>query len=316
MSAPVPRMIVLFTLVLLLPGCIWEFLLGEDVEDGRITVRLTDAPVDNVQQVRLTIDVLEMVSENGETERFELPGGFTVEDLLQLQGGSTRTVLDNREMAPGIYDEVLVYMEGGNGDSLVRESSGGEFDLFAPGQAPSSGGGQEPIRVPGRFEVEEGAGTRIVLDVDLRRGLWKIPAGNHYILIPALRLVDADEAGGVRGEVNPALLQQSSCTNDLNNDRGHAVYVYSGADAVTGDIHLDQSGQPLSLNNPVTAVPVRQDPDAGVYRYRANHLAEGDYTLALTCQALNDDPALQDGISFVAAENRGVEPGSSVTLDF
>ncbi len=316
MNASLLRTIALGAIVLLLPGCIWEVLLGQDVEDGRITVRLTDAPVDNVQQVRLTIDALELVSEEGGTERFELDGGFTVEDMLELQGGNTRIVLDDREIASGMYDEVLVYVSGGNGESMVREQNGGEFELFAPGQASSSGGSQEAIRGSGSFEVEEGTNTRIVLDVDLRRGLWKIPAENHYILVPALRVVETEEAGGVRGEVESSLLQQSGCTNDLGEDRGHAVYVYSEANAGAGDIHLNQSGQPLSLNNPVTVVPVRQNRNTGVYEYRADFLPEGNYTLALTCQALNDDPALQDGINFLAAENRTVEAGQTATLDF
>ena len=316
MNAPVLRISIVFVLLFLVSGCIWEILLGGNAEDGRVTVLVTDAPVDNVQQVRLTIEAVEFVSEEGDTERLELEGGFTIEDMLQLRDGQTRTLLNDRTLASGTYDRVRLHIVGGNGDSLVRERTGGEFELYTPGQAPGSSGSQDGIQVTGEVRIEAGEHTRIAVDVDLRRGLWKIPAEDHYILIPALRVVDTEEAGGVRGEVAASLLEQNTCTNDPGGDRGNAVYVYSGANAVAGDIHLNQSGESLSLNNPVTAVPVQQNTNTGVYEYRVDFLPEGDYTLALTCQALNDDPALQDSIRFLDAEERAVEAGSRAELDF
>lgn len=308
--------VVLFAIVLFaLSGCIWDAILGDDVEEGAVTLSITDAPVDEVARVRLSVAAVELVSDDRGTERFDFSGGITVSNLLDLRSGNTQRLLQDEELPAARYQSLRLYINGGNGDSLVEERAGGEFELFTPGQSPG-GSGEEYLQVDGDFRVEEGETTAVVLDVDLRRGLWKNINDNHYWLIGALRLMEEGDTGDIAGTVDSGLLQDGSCTNDLAEDRGHAVYVYNGAGATIGDIFLDDSGAALNATSPLTAVPVIQDADTGDYEYRLPFLPAGDYTLALTCQALNDDPALQDNIGFLALANGTVTAGDTATVDF
>jgi hypothetical protein len=69
--------------------------------------------------------------------------------------------------------------------------------------------------------------------------------------------------------------------------------------------------------DPVTSARVRLDDASGSWAYRAAFLAPGDYTLALTCDAVADDPATDDaGIGFPASGQASVVSDQESVLDF
>lgn len=306
-----PPILVLLSYPLLMGGCIEDFFEGNR---GTVQLVITDAPVDDVDRVRLSIDAIALISDDRGTERFDFSSPVVISNLLTLQGGITQQVLSEDEVPNGVYRSVRLYINGGGGDSLVREDGGGEFDLFTPGQSPDLSG-PDYIEVNREFRVREGETTRLAIDIDLRRALVKPSGSGHYVILPAARLVDADNVGSVVGTVVTADLGDVSCTNDPAADEGNAVYVFSGSGAAPGDIFLDTAASPLDNINPLAVTPVTQD-SAGDYTYKAAFLPPGDYTLALTCQALSDFPLQDDALSFLSVSSVSVSRGGAMTVDF
>ena len=85
-----------------------------------------------------------------------------------------------------------------------------------------------------------------------------------------------------REHLADGLVMDDSCTSDEEGN-GNAVYVYLGHDAVPDDLG--------SAGEPITTAPVsRNDAMAGAYSYTVPFLDPGQYTVAFTCQALDDHP--------------------------
>jgi hypothetical protein len=103
--------------------------------------------------------------------------------------------------------------------------------------------------------------------------------------------------GSIRGVVNKRLLSDSSCTG------GNAVYVFEGRDVVPDDIDG-------IIADPADYVIVKFDTGSGQYQYRTDLLNAGDYTLAFTCQAGEDNPDVDNyNILFSGIRNVTVVSG-------
>ncbi len=61
---------------------------------------------------------------------------------------------------------------------------------------------------------------------------------------------------------------------------------------------------------------VKLDPADGMYKYTAGFLEHGNYTVAFTCQASNDNPEVDDAIEYVMPMNATVVAGETTTKDF
>ena len=119
----------------------------------------------------------------------------------------------------------------------------------------------------------------------MRQGLVNPPGQPGYLLKPVIRVIDDTESGTLSGTVATALVEDGTCTNDLVEDTGNAVYIFDGLDATPTDI----ADLPT---DPAATVAVRQRQD-GSYGYSAV-LTPGDYTVAFTCQASSDDPEVDE----------------------
>jgi len=67
--------------------------------------------------------------------------------------------------------------------------------------------------------------------------------------------------------------------------------------------------------DPVVTGIVQQDQN-GAYTWSVTFLSPGDYTVALTCQALDDDAATDDEIVFGDSLNASVTDGRDTVVDF
>ena len=84
--------------------------------------------------------------------------------------------------------------------------------------------------------------------------------------------------------------------------KGSMGIVYRGHDAVTDDI--DESS---TLNNePLSTTAIAFDSESGLYVYEAAFLPLGDYTLAFTCNADDDDNDEDDSLPFFNVQNVSV----------
>lgn len=267
---------------------------------GTLTVGVTDAPVSDVDQVVVQFSGVTVKPREGEQITIEFDEANSI-DLLALDGPQTETLLDGEEMDAGEYNWIQLEVNAveGTEDSFVRTDTGQQIELEVP-----SGG----LRLVSGFTITANQETSFVIDWDVRRGLTAPANQDSWKLTPALRIIDSTEFGDIAGTVAVELVEDESCTNDLAEETGNAVYIYEGLDITPVDI--DQSD-----NDPVATGDVTQD-ENGNYTYSVTFLSPGDYTVAFTCQANDDEPDVEDDIAFAGSANATVEDGEETTVDF
>lgn len=283
---------------------------------GTLSMGLTDATADNVSEVRLTISQVAVKPVDGDPVRVDYANEpLIIDNVLDLQGSHFAEIMGDTEVPAGDYSWVRLYLVGGAPDSRVTTDAGEQYDLFVPGQQ-RSGNNDRFIQLVSGFEVPVNGDVDFTLDLDLRRALTRPANADHYLLRPALRIVNNAKVGTIRGTVSDPLVNGESCTNDLAAEDGNAVYLYEGSDAATGDVYIDDQGEAVTADNPLTVANVTQNPDTGAWEYEIGFIPNGDYTIAFTCQSLDDGESADDSIDFADTANIPVSQGSTTTQDF
>lgn len=283
---------------------------------GIASVDITDAPADDVTQVHLTVHRISLKPKSGSAFDYIPDEPIVIENLLDLQGTNAAPLLPDTEVRAGQYNWIRLYVSGGFPDSYVVTNEGGSVDLFIPGQQGIPSDDSRFLQLVSGFVVPAGGNADFTLDVDLRRALTKPNGSDHYLLRPALRITDNTETGSLSGNVDAALLADANCTNDLASDTGNAVYLFSNSAAVTGDVYIDENGLPIGDTHPLTTANVTLDIDSGLYVYSIGFVPTGDYTVALTCQALDDMPDQDDDIVFLQTQNAAVIAEQNTEVNF
>ena len=284
---------------------------------GTFSLKVTDAPVEDVAEVWIQFDAVSVNNSDGETTTFDLDPAISV-DLLTLTDGVSQTLVDEQVLPAGVYSNIRLAVNAefdGVFDSYVIDDMGAQIELRVPS------GSQSGLKVIDDVTITSNQGASFTLDWDIRKGLVDPRGQPGYFLKPTIRVIDENLSGAVRGSVSEALVMDATCTNDLAADEGNAVYIFSGLDTMPTDIAGLET-------DPVATVAVRRAND-GIYGFSAV-LTPGDYTLAFTCQAGSDDPELDqstnvpDGATepvpllFVTVDGGSitVEDGGSYVIDF
>ncbi len=275
-------------------------------ETGTVSLSVTDAPVDGVDEVRVVFAGITL--QGPQVDPVTLPLASTEAiDLLRLQGGTTAPLVAATEVPTGNYTSFRLVVNAAFDsvfDSYVVRD-GGQIEIEVPG------GGQ--VDVSGGLGLSANQSLDIVIDWDLRQSLTE-PAGQPgFVLQPQLRLLDTANSGSMAGSVSDLLIDDTlngaaTCDNDLAADTGTAVYLYSDVVEAPNDI------QPADVS-PLTTATVQFDGTA--YRYSVGFLEVGSYTVALTCQGLADSPETDDDIEFASIiTGVTVTAGQATTQDF
>lgn len=266
---------------------------------GTLSLALTDAPVDQVYEVNVQLTGVTIKSASGAAVDYEFAVPLDL-DLLSLQDGRVQTLLNGEVVSAGAYNWIELHANAdidGNFDSYVREiEGGGTLELRIPSGS---------ARLVSGFVVTAGQNNAFTLDWDVRRGLTDPVGSAGWSLTPAFRLIDMTQYGSLFGQVADPLVVDASCSSDADG-AGNLVYVFQGHDAQVDDIG--------GLNEPLTTAPVRMDEgQAGAYTYSIPFLDPGPYTVAFTCQGLNDDPTTDevapDEVVFSGRVNANVADG-------
>lgn len=305
------RLLIISVLAFSAAGCLFDDWFDKQ---GSLKLSITDAPIDSVQQVRLSISAIDLKPDSKGVETVEFDPPVVINNLLDLSGGQLQTLLSSFELPAGDYEWLRLHVVAGDGDSFVVDNDGNDFDLYTPGQLPSVSSPVDWIELPLPFDVSDDELLWLVLDIDLRKSLGSFPVQGYYVLRPSFRLVDIDDSGAVSGEIDAVLLEAAGCTSDTTTGLGNAVYVFSGTSATPGDIYVDANGTALDALSPYATSTVQKQ--AGVYSYKVAYLPKGSYTLAVTCDALGDDPLVDDATPFAATASVTVTAGGSEVVDF
>jgi hypothetical protein len=278
--------------------------------NGSITLGITDAPVDGAQSVTVEISAIEVHSSDGGanynfyfckdpnggpssvvTAPCSTPDTKSL-DLLQLTGGVSDLLLDNEELPAGHYEWIRLTVD----TATLVDGKGATYPLTIPSAA------QTGLKLVSGFDVRANADVKFTIDFELRKSVHVTgnPNNPSYMLKPALRLVNNLHVGAITGTVSNSLATAVGCTP--------IVYVYQGASVTPDDIG--------SATPPISTANVNLDNATGSYKYTAAFFEAGDYTVAYTCQAAEDDPATDDNIAFIGTANVALVANSIVTRDF
>lgn len=284
--------LVLASVLLALAGCKSD----DDPENGQLALAITDAPVDGAEAVVVEFTGIE-VQGPGERLNFDFDTPKTI-DLLQLTGDESLELLPETTVTAGQYQwiRLKVNAERGVTDSYI-DIDGARYSLYVPS------GAQTGLKLNRPFTIAAGGITDFTIDFDLRKSVHEPQNGSgDYFLRPTLRIVDNLEVGHINGLVEEALLNAEGCSETSG------VYLFAGYDAETDDIDANEP-------EPITTTTVEMNTD-GFYEYEIGFVQAGDYTLAFTCEAANDNPETDDAITFSTTQNVTVTANETAVVDF
>lgn len=244
---------------------------GGSALNSTFSLRVTDAPVDDAAKVVISFTGARIRDTDGNWTTYTLDEVQPI-DLLKLHGTATEELLQNVPAAAGSYDELRLFVDTTPMANYVELSGGGVFNLEIP-SGSSSG-----LKLKGDFTISSILPAAITLDFDLRQSV-KVTGGGKYKLKPVIRVLNDDQVGHIRGEVDVDLL--TAPCSDTNPATFNAAYVFSGHGVTPSDI---DSSSDVDVE-PVTTTSINLDSETGKYVYEAAFLPAGDYTIALTCNS-------------------------------
>ncbi|MEX1032846.1 MAG: DUF4382 domain-containing protein [Cellvibrionaceae bacterium] len=296
---------------------------GDSSRTSSVSLRFSDAPVEDAAKVVITVDAItfsrdgaDIVVNTFTSDELGIENAETFQiDLLEVQGNDNRLVLDVVELPVGDYRDLRIrVLDEDINFSYVEEVGTG---LLKPIKVPSN-----ELKL-GAFTVANTGSQTFVIEFGLRQSLVYNPTPERYILKPrGVRIVDLDTATTLAGTVDLVQLHApGGCSDKPDPTVGNVAYLYTGHDLDTanlGDVFIREGDEEPASSEESTDGPVF-DPDAPAEviaphavaeidgadgSYLFSYLLSGDYTLALSCAAEQDDPVIYDGllIPFPATE--------------
>ena len=294
-------------ILFLLTGCSGGSGNGGNDSTGRLSLSITDAPVDNASNVVVQFSGVAFKREGAAAEIVQaLSPSPRQLDLLEYQEGRAALLLDGVTLPAGTYEwiRLIVDNETNVRDSYIVLTTGEECELRVPSGAESG------LKLNRGFTLPADGSAALTIDFDLRKSLHAPPGQRGstadctqgYLLRPTLRIVDDANVGAIAGTVDSALAPAECLPK---------VYLFSGSDIVPDDL---EEGGTASDVDPLVVANVAIENGSTAYRYRAAFLPPAAYTIAFTCG--DDDPATDDVLTFLSPTNVTVQPNLISTVDF
>jgi hypothetical protein len=281
---------------------------GGDDGMGRLSLAVTDAPVDEARAVVIQFSGVAFKREGmGPETVTDLDPSPRQIDLLQFQNGRAAVLLDNVPLQAGRYEwlRLIVNNEPNVRDSFLTLDSGAECELRVPSGAESG------LKLNRGFTLPADGSVALTVDFDLHKSIHAPPGQRGsgldctqaFLMRPTLRLVDNANVGAIAGQVDATLVTEGCLPK---------VYVFVGADAAPDDI---EESTPVTPDlDPLLVATVNVVNGATQYDYRAGFVPAGTYTVAFTCG--DDDPTDDDTLTFSVPQNATVQSNLITTVDF
>jgi len=275
---------------------------GGNNDTANLSLAITDAAVDSANKVVVEFTGVSIKPSDDDAIAFSFEEAKSI-DLLSLQGSVSESLLADEEVPAGDYEWIRLDVNAENDgvtDSFLELSDGSMVELWVPS------GNQTGLKLVSGFTLAAGSTADFTIDFDLRKSVVLPPnnAVGGAILKPALRLVDNLSVGQIAGSVTSELITQE-CVDPSTNTG--AVYLFAGAGATPSDVQGTEA-------DPLTTALVSGE--SGEFTYEIGFLAEGDYTLAYTCGAVNDDPETADDLNFIGATDASVQADTTTQVNF
>jgi hypothetical protein len=283
-----------------------------------VSIRFSDAPVEDLDTVMITVDKLifnrsgeDIVVDTFTSEELSLNEADTFQlNLLDYQGLESSLVLDSVTLPVGDYQNLRVVIQDGNGTYVQETDNDTHKELKVPSGELKLGG----------FTVGDTSTQTFVIEFGLRQAMTHNPTKDRYILKPrGVRIVRLADAASISGTVD-LLTANCLATEGLS----HVAYLYAGHNldtALLGDVFVRKADLDASEINEavadtdyddnveanIIAPVVATSIDAETGNYVFSYLNYGDYTVAISCNAAEDNAILYDGISIPNPEGLIVE---------
>jgi hypothetical protein len=276
---------------------------GGGNETGRLSLAVTDAPVDDASSVVVQFSGVAFKRAGAAAEVVQdLAPSPRQLDLLQYQEGRAALLLDGVTLPAGDYEWVRLIVDNETGvrDSYIVLTGGEECELRVPSGAESG------LKLNRGFTLPADGSVALTIDFDLRKSI-QAPPGQQgaaeactqgYLMRPTLRIVDDANVGAIAGHVASELVTEACLPK---------VYIFSGAGIAPDDIDGADA-------DPLVVASVAVENGSTAYAYRAAFLPPGSYTVAFTCD--DDDAAADETLTFVGAQDVTVQSNLISTADF
>ncbi len=190
-----------------------------EVANRGVQIYLTDAPVDNLKALYLTIAQVSVKQEQGEWIDLKLEKAEEI-DVLSLQNGVSELISSLDSLTAGTYTELRLILSDKTSTRAVT-SSDEEVSVTLP-SGSSSG-----MKFKGKMTVSESSLAQFTLDLDLRKSLKQTGQGK-VMLSPIGRIVENSLAASINGSAQKGdliCLYESSvaaeveCSNAVNTSK-------------------------------------------------------------------------------------------------
>ena len=278
---------------------------GDSPTSGRVSVSLTDMPVDHADQVVIAVSGVAFKPEGSGPEQV-LDFSPRSIDLLQYQNGKTAVLLQNTPMEAGRYQWLRLIVDTAPN---VRDSyiviDGQECELNVPSGAETGLKMHRPIDVPAAGSLA------LTVDFDLHKSIHAPPGqasgacATGYVLRPTLRLVNDADVGAIDGTVS---FPSGTVPLDCNPN----VYLYEGT--VFPDDSEDETSTSPDVD-PFAVVSVEIPEGSVTGTYQAAFIPPGSYTAAFTC---DEDTEADEILTFEPPDGVPVTVDNNLisTVDF
>lgn len=257
---------------------------------GRITLALTDAPIDanNIKEVNISINRIEVLMEGNQSwlaiKSFEDP--ITI-NLLEYTQGEFYD-LTEQYLTPGNYKGLRLQLNIANVDNGLTVFPQSNL-VFVNGTQETlfvEDGNDNYVEVMRGFEIVTNQTTFLTLDFDVRKSV--IMVNGEYKLRPSMRVVDTQAAGGIDGQFR-----------DFADYTKVAVYAYE-----TGAFNTGETGSEQPFNNAISSARVENNRGGS---YTISFLPAGTYDLVFvqlkTDGSVDSVLGLLADVAVVALEN-------------
>jgi len=139
---------------------------------GRLSLRLTDAPIDELSAVHVYVSGLTLKPSGSPVQRVASSVGTF--ELLSLQG-TTKQLVD-LEVPAGTYDFVQIDLDQSQSDVV---------EIADPGNPKPVQIASQEIKVLGGFTVPDGGELTVVFDFDLAKSIQHLGNG-HWLITPVI----------------------------------------------------------------------------------------------------------------------------------
>jgi hypothetical protein len=304
LSSAVALLAALSTLGLSGCGCGFDCNNGSN-NDGPTVLDLgfsADAPED-LKQVVIEVDRITLVRPGGSDVTIDR---FTIEELDAVDADTVQIALQqhvglnqllvarNIEAGAQSYSGVrLQILDGDINRSYVQQPD----DILKPINLAGS-----ELSLPG-FTLATGDQT-VTVTFGLAQALQFREGSDDYLLAAdGMRVQENGTSASLTGRVSSALFdKESPCDAKEEPEAGNRIYLYAATGLGSnqaGDVFNADSATdiPDGITAPLAVATLTRDALTGNWQYALGFLPAGDYTLAFSCDAADDDAVDYDGIA-------------------